>query len=343
MNIQTVTHKGVSFVNVINPGLLEVKYLRTNFEFDILHLDDYINKTQVPKIETAKNYNLIVLDFPYFNPDLPSANGEQTKNNSLLAKILHPPSVPLPSIPIGLTPVEKKRRIFSSQVDFFIGKDYLIILHDGSLTSINDIFSRCQAKLKSREEFMAEGPVFLAYRIIDALVDACFVVINELTTAIDKIDRELEDRSSESTIEDISVTRRNIVVFQTMIKPIIPLFKQLEEGVHKELDGSMQSFWSNVLDHAQKIWDRLEDTRELIEGISASNESYLTSRTNEIIKVLTLFSAVILPLTLLASIYGMNIEGLPLAGESSSLILISIVMFGIATFLFLFFKAKRWF
>ena len=189
---------------------------------------------------------------------------------------------------------------------------------------------------------MSKGSVFLAYKIIDALVDDCFPVINEITSTIDKIDKELEEKQSHKTMEDISKTRRNLVVFHTMIKPILPLFSELKEGQHKELNDTMQPFWGNVLDHLQKIWDRVEDNQELIEGISESNESLLSSRANQIIKVLTIFSAVILPLNLLASIYGMNIK-LPFAQETSIFwVLMFCMLLGTLAGL-LVLKLKRWF
>lgn len=344
MNIQTVNFKDVSFVNVTNPGDIEIKDLKKNYGFSSLHLDDFVHRSQTPKIEATKDYSLIVLDFPRFTPNGShnTTEGEAT-NKTLVSKIWEATKtansfVPLLQFPSG----ERKRRIISSQVDFFIGENYLVVLHDGALLPINDVFMECQKTLRNREEFMSQGSVFLAYRIIDLLVDSCFPVMNDITATIDRVDKELESRQSQSTIEDISVTRRNIVVFQTMTKPIIPLFRELEEGLHKELNGTMQQFWGNVLDHLQKIWDRLEDSRELIEGISESNESFLRSKTNEIVTVLTIFSAIILPLNLLASMYGMNVR-LPLGDHPFVFSIIVLVMVGTALLMLLAFRSRRWF
>lgn len=341
MNIQTVKFKDISFINVTNPGGLELKYLKNNFGFNPLHLDDYIYKTQIPKIEIAKDYSLIVLDFPYFNLNGTAPTTEQNGSDKLgFLKKLNPTpvSLPLPQFSTG----EKKKRILSSQIDFFVGKDYLVILHDQQLAPIDDTFSRCQKTLNNREDFMGQGPIFLAYRLIDILVDACFPVINELSTSIDKIDKELEKSSAQNTIEDISVTRRNIVVFQTMIKPMLPLFTELESGKYKELNGSMQSFWSNVLDHLQKIWDRLEDSRELIEGISSSNESLLTFRTNEIVKFLTIITSVAFPFVIVNNLYSMNVAGLPFATHAWIVPVLFIVIFIAALAILIYFKIRRW-
>jgi len=104
----------------------------------------------------------------------------------------------------------------------------------------------------------------------------------------------------------------------------------------------MTSYWSNVHDHFKKIGHRLEDSQELIEGISESNESLIASKTNEIIKVLTIFSAIILPLNFVASIYGMNIK-LPWAEYEFAFLQLIILMAAMVIIFLIGFKLKRWF
>lgn len=334
MNIQTVTHKGISFLNIHNPQELEIKFLRKTYGFNPLNLEDYVNKTQVPKIETYKGYTHVVLDFPHFDE-----NGQKTTTNKYFSQMRFP------------LPNSSSKRIFPGHVAFFIGKDYLVVLHDERTPQIDSIFSLCQEALRHREEFMGEGPVFLFYRIADMLVDASFLVMNDLSTTIDHIDRQLAENRSPRVVEEISTTRRNLVVFQTMIKPILPIFADLEKSVYKELNGSMTPFWSNVLDHLQKIWDRLEDNRELIEGISESNESLLVVRSNEVIRVLTILFTLTIPGTLVGTFYGMNIL-IPGGLESGSWMflgpfttfyfVVGLTMFAMVG-MFLYFKYKDWF
>ena len=343
MNIQTVKFNDLSFIDVTNPGDLELKYLKNNFGFDSLHLDDYIHKNQIPKIEIFKNYSLLVFDFPYFaGSQLSNLPNQQHQDNdkSSFVKLFDSTKNAIPTVTFSHP--ERKKRILSSQIDLFIGKDYLVILHDGSLAPINDIFVHAQKTLRNRQELLSEGPIFLAYRIIDALVDSCFPVMNGLSSTIDRIDKELEVTQTSTTIEDISLTRRNIVVFQTMIKPVIPLFRQLEEGKYKELNGPMQPFWSNILDHLQKIWDRLEDSKELIEGISESNESILSYRSNEIVKFLTVITAVAFPFVIVNNLYSMNVVGLPFATYHGIVWILFGLIFVAGIDVLLYFKHRKW-
>lgn len=340
MNIQTVTHEGFTFVDVHNPGEFELKFLRHNYGFEELHLEDFINKQQIPKIEIEKEYALVVLDFPslgeHKTDDKKSENHNDKKSNSIPT-----PPVSLPHFSFGNS---KKKRIRTGHVSFFISQRFLVVLHDDTLTPlIDDIFTECQKMLKNREEYMGLGGAYLFYRIVDVLVDASNTILNDITATIDKIDRHLlDDNPAEKVVEDISATRRNIVVFQTMTKPALQIFSDLEHGKYAGLNGPLTSSWNNIQDHLQRIWYRLEDSRELIEGIAISHESLLTARTNEIVKVLTMFTAILLPLTLLASIYGMNIMGLPYAQQNNSLSIIIGIMVVLALVMVVVFKLRRW-
>lgn len=324
MNVQTVNFQGLFFINVAKPTDFEMKFLKNTYDFNSLNLEDYLHKTQIPKIENHKNYDLVVLRFPLFSEN-PPANPHQY-------------GVHLPTFHISI----KQRRLVSSYVNFFISKEYAVILHDGTLPQIDHIFIQCQKTLHSRTEYMSQGSTFLVYKIIDALVDNCFPVINELTAAIDKIDKDLESKQSQETLEEISATRRNLVVFHTMIKPILPLFRELEEGKHKELNSSMQPFWGNILDHLQKILDRVEDNRELIEGISKSNESLLSSRNNEIVKFLTIITSAAFPFVIINNLYSMNIVGLPFAQHQELVWILFGIIFVSGLTMLSFFKLRNW-
>lgn len=304
MTIQTLSYKNYRWLNLENPSNEEIDYLKEEFPFHPLNLEDYQTKTQSPKFDIYRYYLLFVFDFPYLAP---------TGNQVLV-----------------------------SEVDFFLGEDYLVVLHDNKLPLLNEIFSRCQENKKTLQRFLGKGPPFLFYRLTDLLIDSCFPVLDKLTAKTEEIDRDILVGGGKDIVYEISLQRRNLVVFQTMVKPTLPIFEKLEKGAVERVNNDMQNYWSNLYDHLQKIWERLEDLRELNDGLSSTYESILSYHTNEIIKVLTMFSAVMLPLTLIASVYGMNIAGLPLAQHPLVVVLISGVMIGVAIVMFFYFKVKKW-
>lgn len=349
MNIQTVQNNGLVWLDVHNPQELEIKHLKKEYNFSEVHLEDYLSGQQIPKIETYKDYTLVVLDFPFvsthdetthsnhhYHPQQ-SPQSEQTAH-SITDVILKPVHIPK-----FLFTQAKKRRITIAHVNFFISKDYLVVLHDDKTPQIDFIFEQCQKTLKNRDKYMGQGSEFLFFQLIDSLVDSTYSVMTEVTTMIDEIDLHLlEHNKPLSIVEDISITRRNIVFFKSMIEPALAIFATLSSGKVKDFENNFSLSWSSILSHLQKIKLRLESSLDLLEGISRSHESLLTARTNEIIKVLTMFTAVLLPLTLMASIYGMNIVNLPLAQDPNALFAIISTMLVVSGIMIIGFRFKKW-
>ncbi len=324
MKIPTVTYNGLSYINLSKPTEEEVKFLNKNFGFSMLNLEDYLYKTQIPKIEIYKDYSLLVMDIPYIQQS-PKPKKERQR-------------ISLPIFP----KTGRKKRISVGEVDFFIGKDYVVVLHDDSTPQIDELFEMCKITSAHREELMGRGPVYLLYRIIDALVDSSLSYIEDITTTIDTIDRQIEDSRTASVIEDISMTRRNIVVFETMIKPALPIFADLEKGKYKELNGEMMQYWSNILDHLQKIWERLEDNKELIAGIASSHESILSNRSNELVKFFTVLTAMSFPFVIVNNLYSMNVKGLPFANSPWIVWVLFLLILAGAMVVVAYFKYREW-
>ena len=329
MNIPKVTHKGLSFINVNTPTENDVKFLNKTFGFSMLNLEDYLYKTQIPKIETYKDYSLLVVDVPYIN---------QTVKGKKDTRKLGTGRIALPTFP----KIPRKKRINVGEVDFFIGKDYLVVIHDEKTSQIDELFEICSLNEKQREDLMGKGPVYLLYRIIDMLVDASMNYVEDISNMIDYIDRQLDERRSHAVIEDISMTRRNIVVFETMIKPALPIFSDLEKGKYKELNGEMMPYWSNILDHLQKIWERLEDNKELIQGISLSHESVLSNRSNELVKFLTVITSISFPFVIVNNLYSMNVNGLPFADHPWIVTVLFLIIFSGGLLIIAYFKYRDW-
>lgn len=300
----------------------------------MLHLEDYLHKTQIPKIEVDEDYSLFVMDVPYI---------QQTKTKGGASKNAIPTNVlsgrmPFPSFPKSA----KRKRINIGEVDFFIGKDYLVVLHDDRTPQIDELFDMCKITSTHRENLMGKGAKYLFYRIADILVDTSFGYVEDLTTTIDYIDRLLEEKSGASLIEDISITRRNIVVFETMIKPLLPIFGDLEKGRYSKLNSEMTDYWSNILDHLQKIWERLEDNKELIAGIATSNESILSNRSNELVKFLTVVTSISFPFVIVNNLYSMNVKGLPYANEPWIVAVLFTVILASGIGIIAYFKYRDW-
>lgn len=346
MNIRTVTFDHFTFVDVHSPQDFEVKFLKHNYGFSQLHLDDYLHRQQIPKIEIEKSYTLIVLDFPFLekkdDKDGKIKNKQENKKEEKkvgLTEALTTP-VPLPSLSFG---TKQTDRIRTAHITIFMNGKYLVILHDERSPQLDNIFEECQKTLRGREDYMGDGPQYLFYKIVDMMVDASLEVTNHITTTIDKIDSHLvANKNPTKVIEEISATRRNIVVFQTMIKPALTIFSDLENNKHPSFNPELSPSWSNITDHLQRIWYRLEDHKELIEGISTSNESLLTFRNNEMVKFLTIVTSISFPFVIVNNLYSMNVKGLPFADQPWIVSSLFIAILVGAVSIISYFKYKKW-
>jgi len=166
-------------------------------------------------------------------------------------------------------------------------------------------------------------------------------LISKLGIELELINRELFSKKAEKTIERISLTRKNIIHLNTIFKPQLRLFQKFESGQIKGFAENMEEYWGNILDYYQKMWDMIEDYEELIEGLAKTFDSLQTNRTNEIMKALTIISVVILPLTLIASLYGMNI-GLPGQNHPYFFWILMGFMVVVIGVLILLFKRRKW-
>ena len=127
----------------------------------------------------------------------------------------------------------------------------------------------------------------------------------------------------------------------TVLKPQLRVFNKFESGVVKGFADNMEDYWGNILDYSNRLWDMTEDYGELIEGLSTTFDSLQANKTNEIMKILTLISSIVLPLTFLTGVYGMNVL-LPLQDDNKAFWIIVVVMILLIGAMLLFFRRKKW-
>lgn len=307
MAIVKIEGENYSWLNLKNPKKDEVNHLAEKYNIHHLHLEDALNvKTQTPGYDVHRDYIHFVFHFPALD--------------------------------------KKRGKIFTCEMDVFLKEDFLLTITTERIPFLNRLIRRL-SKEKRRNQFLKRGPKYLLYSIIDKGIDWMFEELDLLGEELNKIDKEVFEAVSEEpsqTIRDISLLRRNLVIFQTAIKPQIVLFSNLEQGRVKRLNNDMRHYWGKATDHLKRLDERADDYRELTEGLSQNLESLLSHRTNEIIKILTVFSVIMLPLTLLSGIYGMNLIYLPLAKHPAAIFIITLFMLSLVAVMLGWFKSKKW-
>jgi len=303
LQMESVTSEELIWVNIEQPTRLETDYLAQNYPFHPLDLDDCLSRIQRPKIDVYDDYLFLVFHFPVFNPE---------------ARVTTP-----------------------SQVSVFIGQGYLITLHKGDLKPLVKLFNQCQTDEEIKQEHFGQGSGYLLYRVLDRMVDYCLPILNKIGVNIEEVEDNIFSESMRGTVREISTLRRDVISFRRIIWPMRAVIGSLEPKIRRFTQMDMEVYFGDMTDHVDKIWDALDEYKEIIEGLNDTHDSLATNRTNEVVRVLTTIATILLPLTVVASLYGMNIP-LPFQESTFSFALVFIVWLVIACGMLYFFHRKHW-
>ena len=306
--IKTIEHNKIKWFYIHKPDAQDIKFLRENFSFHELDMEDLVSHQQRPKIDPYDDYTFLVFHFP----------------------------------------VMKGERIEIMEVDFFIGKDYVISSTQISFQLLEDLFIKMQNDESLKSNFFVKDSKMLFYKVLDNFVEAMLPLIDRFGAEIDNIDRQIFNIHSKHIqskfifLEKITILRRNLLVSQTILKPEINIMTEMETGKIFFFGNNMAVYWSDILDHLKKFADQLENYRFLIEGLSVAEETLVSYKINEVIKVFTVVTVFLMPPKLLASIYGMNIY-LPIQKHPFAFWIMLVFMAAMEVVMFVYFRIRKWF
>src|ERR671931_1675499 len=305
-NVETITAEGLRWVNIERPSPLETAWLEEHFAFHALDLEDVLSRNQRPKIDEYPDYLFIVLHFPVFDRA------------------------------VG--------RLNAGELDIFVGTDYLVTIPNQPLQPVQYLFERCRQKEELREQQFSKGPGFLLYRVVDDSFDYCFPMLRKIGNKLDVIEDEIFSGRSEEVVRDISNVKQEIINFRKVIRPQRTVLRDLENAKQSFLapaGGELEIYFDDIADSHERIWDMLENYKEVVEGLEDTNESVISHRLNDVLRILTVISVVFLPLTLIASIFGMNVR-VPDQGEIAGFWIILAAMVVLLVGMVAYFRRRGW-
>ncbi len=300
--IETIKLGRLKWLNVKNPTDEDLETIENTYHFHPLDIEDCRESNQRSKIDTYDDYHFLVLHFPIFD--------------------------------------KQNRFIKPQEVKIFWGEEFFITIGK-SHWAVDSVFDDAMKQDKRGEDFEIGTSDAILYAVLEKLMNESIHLLRKVGLELELINRELFGKSPAKIIERLSVTRKNIIVLNTMFKPQLRVFNKFESGSVQGFADNMEDYWGNILDYYNRMWDMTEDYGELIEGLSTTFDSLQTHKTNEIMKILTLISSIVLPLTFLTGIYGMNVL-LPFENDNSTFWGIVVVMLGIGGGMVALFKKKKW-
>jgi magnesium transporter len=195
----------------------------------------------------------------------------------------------------------------TNEIDIFLGKNFLVTLHKNPQQSADHVWQACQRD----ERYLARGADYLLYHIADTLVSDFMPVIDELDDAIDHLEDEVFTSASRDVLSKIFSIKRSVLHLRRIIGPQREVINRLARDTYAVVDASERIYFRDIYDHLVRLADINDTLRDLIGGTLDTYLSVSANRTNEIMKVLAVFSAMFLPISFIAGFFGMNFTWLP--------------------------------
>ncbi|HSI97934.1 MAG TPA: magnesium transporter CorA family protein [Gaiellaceae bacterium] len=303
--VHELTASGLTWVTVVSPDVETAQELAERFGWHPLDVEDIVSKRQRPKIDAYEDegYLFAVLHFPFYDTQV--------------------------------------QRLNAAELDIFIGHDYVVTIPNRELHPVTRLFARCEEDETLREQLFARGSGRLLYEILDDLFDYCFPILDKIAHKLDVIEDETFEGRSHEVVRDISNVKQEIISYRKIIKPERSTLRVLERRIEAFLPEELEEYFDDIVDSAERIWDLLDNYKEVVEALESTNESVIAHKQGDVLRILTVIATIALPLTVIASLFGMNVL-FPGEGTRHAFWVILGVMFAVVVGMVGVFRWKRW-
>ncbi len=263
---------GLTWIHLDAPTKDVAEELAERFGWHPLDVEDVLSKRQRPKVDdyVDDGYLFTVLHFPVYDPAI--------------------------------------QRLNAAELDIFVGPDYLVTLPTVELLPLTRLFQRCEEDEVVRDRLFSMGSGRVLYEVLDDLFDYCFPILDKIGHKLDSLEDDVFEGRSEEVVRDLSNVKQEIISYRKIIKPERSTLRLLERHVERFLPEELEEYFDDIVDAAERVWDMLDNYKEVVEALEDTNESVISHRQNDVLRVLTVFSVIILPLTLITGIFGMNVR-----------------------------------
>ncbi len=294
----------LKWINIVNAGRSEVNYFKRKFGFNDDHLKASVSTVfaQRPVVDIKDGYVFIILHFPTF----------------------------------------KGEKVVPGEIEFFIGHGYMITLHNNNLKPLNSFFNYCKEHPQELIAYQTESSSTLLYELLTRLMKDTYNTLDHNSVNINETEEIIFDGKQKEAASRILELRRNIINIRKITKNHTNIMKSLQRMTSNLVPReSLRKYYEDLEEHSRQIWDILDLQRELVEVLNNTNESLLNDRTNRVMKMLTVFSVLFLPLTLISGIFGMNTINMPIVRNPYGFwIIMGIMLAGLLTLLLVFRRSK---
>lgn len=312
--IETVEGKRFSWIDLQNPDRTDVEELAKKYHFNSLNIEDCMTKFELPKLDSYDDHFFVILHFPPISPK------------------------------VGISK--------NSQLSIFLGKDFLVTVHQGDLKPLVDLVDLCKTNSdqQRKERLLGKSSGVLLHEIIDVLVDDLLHTSRRIIANLDDMEDGVFDETK-SVARSIALLRREINKLRRIANPLKRFVLEMAINVKRFTDEGEELglFFDDVIDHIDKVIETLEESRETMEIYKDTDFVLSTEKTNKVLAVLTIIFTLAIPATVIGTFYGMNIHlpggadtDLMVLGPYTSFIIIILASAIPVVLMFTYFKKLGW-
>ncbi len=305
MAIHELTYGENRWINIVAPTESDLDRLREEYPFlSPLNLEDITSVIERPKIDCEDDYLFAILQLPRWD--------------------------------------EKQRLTRPHEIDIVVAHGVVVTVQDSNLKPLDRLFQEAQDNESKRAALLGTSAAHTFYVIIDNLVDYLFPILHKIDHNVRMIEEKLFSRDALPLIREIGLVRRDIIAVQRIIRQLVPVVETFGSSVQRVFKDELTDYFDDVIDHIHQARDIISEDNEVMTSLADTADKILSHRLNNIIRVLTVFSVLLLPLNFIAGVYGMNLAVLPLAENPQSFYIISGIMLVIVLLMLAYFRHRRW-
>ncbi|MBU4453176.1 magnesium transporter CorA family protein [Patescibacteria group bacterium] len=292
MAYKKIKGKTLTWYHVSKYTEADLEFLQKNFKFHQLDFEDLRDFTELPKIDVYKYYLFAIFSIPKYD------------------KI--------------------NRRVGKSDMAIFISDDHVVTVSRKKIKVIDDFFNKVSHNTGLNRDALGRTTGYLVYKMLDSAFHNAKSVLQALAEETNSVEEELQDHHTKETTLRLGALRRNLLFMRHVIDPQRLLILQLINTKKNFLPNELNVYFDNLKDALDGVWVMADNFKNIVDGLFDLNEALLSHRTNEIIRMLTIISVILMPPTLIASYYGMNVQNLPFAHDISivsAVIIASLIIF----------------
>jgi len=297
------TIKNITWIDMSKPDDDDIKFLKSKYKIHPLTIKAIVSSNRYPDLDHFKNYMFMILHYPH-----------PRENNDIDIR----------------------------EINIVAGTDFMITVHNEDIPLLRQVLESYANVQIKKSENLEKNSGYLLFMILNAFIKDNLSKINDIAQRVDELEKRLFTGQERQLIEEISTLKMQIIDYCRIAEPQRSVFQSLGDTSIKFFSEEYEHYFSIIERGHQRVEDTIQSAKNTVEALEKTNNIILNVKLNETIKILTVFSVIFLPLTLLASIWGMNTNYLPFQSTDMDFFIIATILVVTAFSMIMYFRHKKW-